>query len=279
MLATLIIVFREAIEAGLIVGIVLAATKGVPGRGLQVGLGVLGGVLGASLVAVFAGGIADAFQGSGQEIFNAAILAVAVAMLTWHVVWMSSHGRAMATEMREVGHAVRGGRRPVSVLSVVVGVAVLREGAEVVLFLYGIAVGGGSNWPGMVAGGLAGVALGAGLSALTYFGLVRLPVRALFAVTGWLVTLLAAGLASQAAGFLQQGGVIEGMDRIMWNSSAILSQDSLAGRMLHTLVGYTDRPSELQLVVYVATLLAILLLSRLTSSPAKALHGKAAHPR
>ena len=129
MLAALIIVFREVLEAGLIIGVVLAASRGVPGRGRAVGLGVLAGLVGSVIVALFAAEISQAFAGRGQEIFNAAILAVAVAMLTWHVVWMSSHGRAMATEMREVGHAVRGGRRPVSVLSVVVGVAVLREGA------------------------------------------------------------------------------------------------------------------------------------------------------
>ncbi len=279
MLATLIIVFREVIEAGLIVGIVLAATRGVPGRNLQVGLGVLAGVVGAALVALFAGSIADAFQGSGQEILNAAILAVAVVMLTWHVVWMSRHGRAMASELREVGAEVRGGRRPVSVLSIVVGVAVLREGSEVVLFLYGIAVGGDSGALAMGGGGLIGLALGVALTALTYFGLVRLPIGALFTVTGWLVTLLAAGLAAQAAGFLQQGDVIEGLDRTMWNSSAILSQDSLLGRMLHTLIGYTDRPSELQLLVYVATILAILLLSRLAALPPRTIAHKAAQPR
>lgn len=92
MLATLVIVFREVIEAGLIVGIVLAATKGVPRRGLWVAYGVIGGVAGACLVAAFAGQIASLFEGSGQELFDASILTLAVGMLTWHNVWMASHG-------------------------------------------------------------------------------------------------------------------------------------------------------------------------------------------
>jgi high-affinity iron transporter len=100
MLATLLIVFREVIEAGLIVGIVLAATKGVPSRGLWVGYGVVGGVAGAWLVAAFAGEIAPLFEGAGQELFNAGILLVAVVMLTWHNVWMASHGRTIAPETR-----------------------------------------------------------------------------------------------------------------------------------------------------------------------------------
>ena len=99
MLATLVIVFREVIEAGLIVGIVLAATQGVARRGLWVGYGITGGVLGACLVAAFAGELASLFEGSGQEVFNATILLLAVCMLTWHNVWMAGHGREMAREM------------------------------------------------------------------------------------------------------------------------------------------------------------------------------------
>jgi len=111
MLATLLIVFREVIEAGLIVGIVLAATKGVLQRGLWVSYGVVAGVAGACLVAAFASELGELFQGSGQELFNAGILLLAVSMLTWHNVWMASHGRAIAQEMRQVGAAVVAGRR------------------------------------------------------------------------------------------------------------------------------------------------------------------------
>src|SRR5271170_3560136 len=153
MLATLLIVFREVIEAGLIVGIVLAATRGVPRRALWVGLGVVAGIVGACLVAAFAGQLASLFEGSGQELFNAGILILAVGMLTWHNVWMASHGRAMATEMRSLGAAVAAGHRPLLALSVVVGVAVLREGSEVVLFLYGIAASGGVSAATMLIGG------------------------------------------------------------------------------------------------------------------------------
>src|ERR1700742_5135708 len=134
MLATLLIVFREVIEAGLIVGIVMAATKGVPHRGLWVIYGVAAGVIGACLVAAFAGEIASLFQGSGQEFFDASILLLAVCMLTWHNVWMAGHGREMARELKAAGHQVKTGERTLAALSIVVGVAVLREGSEVVLF-------------------------------------------------------------------------------------------------------------------------------------------------
>src|SRR4051812_26195062 len=106
MLATLIIVFREAIEAGLVVGIVLAATRHVPRRGLWVGYGIVAGAIGACIVAAFAGSISAAMQGAGQELFNVAVLTAAVLMLTWHNVWMARHGRQIAMHMKHVGESV-----------------------------------------------------------------------------------------------------------------------------------------------------------------------------
>jgi high-affinity iron transporter len=262
MLATLIIVFREIIEAGLIVGIVLAASKGVRGRTQWVLYGVIGGVAGACLVAAFAGQIGSLFEGAGQALFNAAILALAVVMLTWHNVWMSSHGRAMARDMRQIGAAVVAGERPLIALSIVVGVAVLREGSEIVLFLYGIAEAGGASTAAMLLGGVIGLAGGVIVSALMYFGLLTIPAHRLFSVTAGLITLLAAGLAAQAIAFVQQAGYAEMLTRTMWNSSGILSQDSLVGRLLHTLIGYSDRPTGAQLVVYLATIAIIVALMR-----------------
>jgi high-affinity iron transporter len=266
MLATLIIVFREIIEAGLIVGIVLAAAKGVRGRAIWVSYGIVAGVMGACAVAAFAGQIGTLFEGAGQDLLNAAILWLAVVMLTWHNVWMASHGQAMAQEMREMGAAVVAGKRPLFALSIVVGVAVLREGSEIVLFLYGIAAAGGASTVAMLIGGALGLAGGIVVSALMYFGLLAVPAHRLFAVTSGLITLLAAGLAAQAMLFLQQAGYAETLTHTVWNSSAILSQDSLLGRLLHTLIGYSDRPNGAQLLVYLVTVTVILVLMRLVRS-------------
>ena len=263
MLATLLIVFREVIEAGLIVGIVLAATKGVPRRGLWVSYGVIAGVAGACLVAAFASEIGALFQGSGQELFNASILLLAVGMLTWHNVWMASHGRAIAQEMCEVGRAVASGGRPLAALAIVCGVAVLREGSEIVLFLYGIAASGGTSALGMMAGGILGLLAGAGVSTLMYLGLLTIPARYLFSFTSGLITLLAAGLAAQAVAFLQQAGYVEVLTSTVWDTSWLLSDDSVLGQLLHTLIGYTDRPNGAQILVYLLTVSFIWGLMRL----------------
>lgn len=264
MLATLVIVFREVIEAGLIVGVVLAATKGVPLRGLWVSYGIAGGVAGACLVALFASAIAGLFEGSGQELFNASILLLAVAMLTWHNVWMASHGREMAQEMKEIGGEVSAGNRSLTALAIVVGIAVLREGSEIVLFLYGVAASGGASSTSMLLGGLIGIAGGAVITALLYFGLLAIPTRKLFAVTTGLITLLAAGLAAQAVFYLQQAGYLRIWTRSLWNTGWLLDEHSLVGQLLHTLIGYSERPNAMQLIAYLGTIAIIVVLMRKT---------------
>src|SRR5471032_2104358 len=174
MLGALIIVFREVIEAGLIVGIVMAATRGVAGRGRWISIGIGSGVLGAAIVALFAGAISQMFEGSGQELFNASVLGVAVVMLMWHNAWMARHGREIAAEMKSIGTAVSEGAKPLTALAIVVGLAVLREGSEVVLFLYGI-MAQGTSGAALLVGGLLGIAAGAASTGLTYAGLLAIP--------------------------------------------------------------------------------------------------------
>ncbi|MFD1624528.1 FTR1 family iron permease [Azospirillum griseum] len=277
MLASLIIVFREVLEAGLIVGIVLAATEGVAGRGRWVTMGIAAGILGSCVVAWFADAISGLFADTGQELFNAGVLLVAVAMLAWHNAWMAQHGREIARDMAAVGRAVSSGERSLAALAVVIGVAVLREGAEVVLFLTGILASEEGGVGTVLAGGLGGVALGALMSGLMYVGLLRIPTRHLFRVTTWLLTLLAAGMAATAVSFLAQAGVLERGGAILWDSSGLLRDKSVIGQALHVLIGYTDRPTEAQLLAYLATVAAILGLTRLAAGSAQPVR-RAANP-
>ena len=266
MLGALVIVFREVIEAGLIVGIVMAATRGAPHRGRWIVGGVAAGLLGAGLLALFAERVANALAGMGQEMLNAGVLALAVVMLAWHNIWMARHGREMAAELKGVGQAVVEGDKSMFALAVVVAVAVLREGSEVVLFLYGVAISGGETAASLILGGLGGLAFGVALSIVTFAGLVRIPAKYLFGVTTTLITLLAAGLAAQCVVFLQQAGAVSVLDQTLWNTSGALSDSSLLGRVLHTLIGYTDQPSALQVLAYVVTLVAIVVATRLVGA-------------
>jgi len=282
MLPTAIIVFREVLEAALIVGIVMAASRGALQRGLWVSGGIAAGVVGAALVAIFAAAIASAAQGMGQELFDAGILFAAVGMLGWHNIWMSRHGRELAGSATQLGKDVRSGARPLWALAFAVALAVLREGSEIVLFLYGIALANQGGPVAMIAGGAIGLALGVAAGTAIYWGLVSIPMRLLFKVTSWLVLLLAAGLASQGAAFLMQADLLPPLGSNLWDTSFLLSDQSLAGRILHTLIGYTAQPAGIQLVFYVATLLTIGGLMRVVAAaenrPGKPRPGSAISP-
>lgn len=262
MIAALLIVFREILEAGLVVGIVMAATQGMARRGLWIACGIAGGAVGACIVAGFADIIADAAAGAGQELFNAGILLAAVAMLTWHNVWMARHGRAMSRDIQALGGEIAAGTRPLYAVAVICGIAVLREGSEIALFLYGVMISGDESPLAMLAGSAGGLLLGVAVGVMLYRGLVAIPTRYLFAVTTWMIALLACGMAAQAIRFLAQADIVTALNRTAWNTSWLLSEGGIAGKVLHTLVGYTDRPSEMQVLVYLLTLAATFVLMR-----------------
>jgi len=263
MLSSAIIVFREVLEAALVVSILLAATRGLAGRNHWICGGVLAGLAGAFVVALLAGAISRTFGGSGQEMLNAGILLTAVAMLAWHNIWMAHHARDLIRHLENVGTQVGEGSRPLYFLSVAAGLAVLREGSEVVLFLNGIAAGG-SEGLSIFAGGMFGIAGGIAIGTLLYQGLLRIRTQSLFKVTGWMILLLAAGLAASAAGYLTQAGMLPSQPPL-WDTAHLLSEKSWIGQLLHILIGYQARPRPIQLAFYLATVLLITMGMHWTS--------------
>jgi high-affinity iron transporter len=262
MFGTAIIVFRESLEAALFVGIVAAATRGVPGRLRWLAAGVSAGLLGALALAAGAEQIGAMADGIGQDLVNVAILSVAVTMLAWHCIWMSSHGKEMAMQARRLGSSVRSGGQKPWALMTAVALAVLREGAETVLFVSGLATGSPGHWAGMAVGAAGGLAAGVAVGAVIYFGLSQVRAQHLFKVTNGLIMLLAGAIASQLARALAQAGLVETWSSAVWDSSHVLSTDSPVGVLLHALAGYDAQPSGLQLAFYAGTVLAIALASR-----------------
>jgi high-affinity iron transporter len=270
MLGVALLVFREVMEAALIVSVVCAATRGLARRGLFVAGGISLGVAGALLVAWGAAALARLASGAGQEIFNACVLLSAVAMIGWHVVWMSKHGRELTQRLNGVGSAVKAGSSSLTLLLAVVAIAVLREGSEIVLFVYGMAVGG-IGTAGLTAGIVLGMGGGALLGFVLYFGLLRIPMKRFFKVTNWMLVLLAAGLASTAARFLVQGNLLPALGEQVWDTSWLLPNGSLAAKTLGILIGYDASPAGIQIVFYAVTLLLLVTGMRLLNSgvPAK----------
>lgn len=262
MLPTALIWFREVMEMALILGVVMAATRGIPARGRYVWAGVTGGLLGALLLAFFADALSEAAEGMGQELFNGAILLAASAMIGWTVVWMKKHGREVALRIKHVGEQVRKGERGMAAIAAVVAISMWREGAEIVLFMTGILATTQEPVLAIVAGGAMGAAGAGALGFALYFGLLRLSPGRMFTVTGWMLTLLAAGLSLQAAGFFSAAGLLPELVSSVWDSGALLPEASLPGRILHTLVGYSEQPSLMQLLWFAVTLAVICAMQR-----------------
>jgi high-affinity iron transporter len=257
MFAAALIVFRESLEAALIIGVMAAATRGVVLRGRWIVGGLLAGLVGSALVASSMGAISNLASGVGQELFNAGVMTLAVCMLAWHNIWMARHGREMTARAKDTALAIQQGAREGSVILLVVGLAVMREGSETVLFLYGLASGDADGLQMTLMGAGVGVGVGALVGALLYLGLLRIPLRWFFSVTAALVLLLAASMASQVARNLIQADIIPSLGAPVWDSSSLLSQSSPMGILLHGLVGYDAQPAGAQLVFYLVALLSI----------------------
>ena len=257
MFGTALVVFREVLEAALIVGIIGAATRDIPRRSRWIAGGIAVGILGSMLVAGGAEAISRLAEGMGQELFNASILGIAVVMLAWHNIWMSSHGRELAANATRIGGAVREGAAELSVLLVVIAVAVLREGSETVLFLYGIAASPDNSAAPMAVGGAIGLVGGIAVGWLLFAGLLRIPLKWFFGATSFLVLLLAAGMAAQAARFLIQADMLPSLATPLWDTSHIVDNGSIAGKVLQGLLGYDAQPSGMQVVFFITVLAAI----------------------
>ena len=256
MFAIALVVFREVLEIALILGVLMAATRGLVNRVQWVWVGIFGGLGGAALIAFFADRISQAFEGMGQEVLNAAILLTAAALIGYTVIWMTRHAPELTREFKEIGKAVIQGKKPIHTLAVVVGLSVLREGAEIVMFTYSAFVTGGKIFD-LAVGCLFGVCAGATIGVIIYYGLMKVPTRQIFKVTSWMLVLLTAGMVSHAFGYLTAAGKVPEIVPMVWDTSRFMSEDSLLGHVFNVLMGYTARPSGIQLLTYGATLLVL----------------------
>jgi high-affinity iron transporter len=261
MFGSALIVFRESLEAVLLIGIFAAAARGLPSRNRWLAIGIAAGLLGALLVGMLSEPLAQLANGAGQDLFNAVVLGVAVLMLAWHNIWMASHGAEMARAAKRVVADVRSGKRALSAIALAIALAVLREGSETVLFIYSIASSQETRLFDLIGGSLLGFTAGVAAGVAIYAGLLRIPVRWLFSVTGALILLLAAGMAGQMARFLIQADWLPPMASPIWDSSWLLSGTSTLGSILHILIGYEAKPTGTQALFYLATFALIAIAS------------------
>lgn len=251
-----IVIFREILEIAIILGVVMVAAKELEHRNKWILIGLGSGVLGSLVVAFFAQAISNAAEGLGQELFNAMILLSASTVIGATALWMSKHARELTAHLKHVSNQVIEGNLPLYTIAVVIALAVLREGAEIVLFTYGM-IASGKEFTSIISGGVLGLLAGAVLGGAMYFGLLKISPKHVFGVTTWLLMFLCAGMSASAAKYLASAGWFESMAYTVWDSSFLLRNDSLIGQIIHALFGYTAKPYAIQLVFYIGTLVIL----------------------
>ena len=262
MLGTGIIVFRETLEAALFIGIVAASTKGLDKRTRWLSLGVAMGMFGSLLMASAMDSISNWAEGFGTDLVTACMLILALAMLAWHCVWVSAHAKDMVKDARSLGSNAASGNSSLWALSIAVGLSVLREGAETVLFVGGLVSGSTESTTVIALSVLAGLVSGTLAGWLVYAGLGKVKPHRLFAITNVLILLLAGNLASQLAKTLNQADWLPYLSDFAWDISGLMPNDSAPGMLLHGIVGYDANPMQLQLVFYISTVVLIYIASR-----------------
>ncbi len=256
MLQIAIVVFREILEISLILGILTAATKEIPGRTKWILSGLTLGIAASLLLAFFTDKISESLDGMGQEFFNGLILISASVMIGWTVLWMQKHARSISGELKRLSNSVREGKKPLYILLVVVFLSVLRESAEVVLFTYSYYVSG-TEISGIISGLIAGLIFGSAVGFALYLGILKACGKYFFIVTTWLLIFLSAGIASQGIGFWINAQITPTLGE--FDFSMILSQQSFVGKFLHIFFGYIDQPAGAQLLTYFVTLVALII--------------------
>jgi high-affinity iron transporter len=253
--ATFVITLREAFEAALLLGIVYTYLDKLGARD-QYRYVTLGGILGAA-ASVLAGIAITVFSGPlldiGPDLMGTVVLFVAVVVLTWHGWWMRQHARAVKGDVqRRIEEA--GADHRIWVVATIAFVGVFREGAETVLFLWGLMTQTGvTGWAGLL-GGTLGVATAAVLGWAIFHSGRHVSLRRFFAVTSILLLLVAAGLFSAGIGKLEGFGLLPASPTL-WDTSHLLSDRGVLGGFLGGLVGYRARPSLLEVIAYASYLL------------------------
>lgn len=263
MYQTFIIIFREILEISIILSVVVAATQNIHKRTFYIFLGTMIGLLGSAIIALFTQQISNALDGTGQEITNAATLLIASIFIGWTVVWMKKHGKELSSTIKAKGKEIEAGESSLISIASIIALSIFREGSEVVLFTYSILVSSQHSLPEIITGASAGLISGAIIGAMFYFGIIKFSGKYIFNVTAALLAFISASMASQAGMFLQASGHIEFISgQPLWDSSNFLNEKSFIGDIASIILGYTSRPTIIEIALYFFTLGVIWLASK-----------------
>ncbi len=256
------VVFREGMEIALMLGIILAVTKRIYKSRVDIITGVILGVILASLFAFFIRSLALYWQDVEEEIFNTIIMLMTVIMISWTITWMNGYGTKVRQRFNNLSEKIHNNTASRIMLTLFVTTSLFREGVEIILLIYGITVSsnGSINHTSYLIGFLGGAFSGILLGSLIYLGLIKFAGKYIFKISEIMLLLIAAGLASEAAGLLTSSGIITMFSEQVWDSSWLVDDKSILGDMLRVILGYNAKPNILQFMFYISTIVFIQML-------------------
>ena len=258
-------------EATLVVVILLAYLRriGQADKYRYIYLGVVAALAACVVFARISAYLEGLFEGAGEEIFQASIIALAVVVVTTMVIWMHRQAGTLRASLEgQAALAIERGQ--VVSLALLAALAVFREGCETVLFLWGLAMSSTASTGEMLGAGAAGAAAAVAMGYLLFLGAARINLKMFFEVTAAALLLIAAGMLAQAANKLIGVGVLPAIVGQVWNSAWLLDERGLLGSIAAMLLGYRSRPSLMEVAVYVLYFPPVLFLMWHTSNSKRA---------
>lgn len=265
MLKVAIIIFRECLEIALLLGVIMAVTKPIANSRFYVILGVLVGVVLASVFAFFTQTVSVLIGGFGDELVDAAIILTTSVIIIWTVVWMQGYTQKIKKDFGELSDKINSGTASKFMLVIVIASTILREGVEILLYIYSISSAEDITineyiW-GLGLGGAGGFLVG----IILYNGLIKYAGRYIFKISTILLILIAAGLSSEAANILTSAGFIDILTDQLWDTSWIIDDSTILGKVLKITTGYDAKPNGMQLIFYIGTIIFTLVMIKLRS--------------
>ena len=263
MLQVALVIFREMLEISLILGIVLAATKSIKQARIYITAGIMGGFICSSILAFFITHLASTLSGFGEEMMDVVIIMITVVVVSGTAIWVKQSSIKLNEQVGKLSVELDNSLYARVMLVLVVTTTIFREGTEIVLFIHALAAAHSLSTLDYAIGFAVGMLAGVGVAIAISYGLGRIAVKYLFSVSFVLLALVAASLASEAAGILTSLGVVDLLSAPMWDSGDYISDFSMVGKILKVLIGYNSKPNMLELIFYVMTLFLIYIASRI----------------
>ena len=261
------VIFRESLEIFLILGVIFAATKNLSKRYYAIFAGVFFGAMGAVVLAYSTSYISSKYDGFGKELFDISLLSLTIIMILFTTIWMRDRGTIIK---QEISAAIEQAETPKTYFLLISMIAALffREGAEIVLFVSGISTSYKFSIFEIFTAASYGLLSSIFFTGITYLGLFKLSGKYIFKITSLLLTLIAAGLVAEVINLFSSIGMFTSEQ--YWDSGWLIDdQNSIAGIVLKSMLGYNARPTKLQIYSYFFTIFSFLLIQKFTQRSKK----------